>query len=327
VADQRLFRDALTELGVPEDRCAILPLGYSPEILEPKAPTTVIASTAAYCCHYQLARPSATALTSCSRRMPRAFRASDPVCLVLKDYGVSGDRSLVSDWDQRQRHGHASCILADSSRSGTHQAYRGADVFLAPYRGEGFGMKVLDASRSECGAVPDLWRAGRLLAARRVLRSNTARMPVGDCYDRRNSILRSARPGPRSMKTIWLSSFQAVGGRSRRGRAAREARPGICPEKLLVKRVAEGLRDTLDRFVRERHEIVDARQLKAPSAKKITVVIPTYTGPTRSTVAGGVQKAVAAAETWEMIVVDDGSSYDVRGWYRSTRRNCRCNWK
>jgi len=70
----------------------------------------------------------------------------------------------------------------------------------------------------------------------------------------------------------------APGRRGDRAEAERRAKRGqeYVLKNFSWKRVAEGLRDTLDRFVRERHEIVDARQLKAPSAKKITVVIPTY---------------------------------------------------
>src|SRR5262249_9875323 len=147
--------------------------------------------------------------------------------------------------------------------------YRGADVFVAPYRGEGFGMKVVDAFAvgmpvlcPHYGGPADYLQPGAYYPLK------YREVPLGDCYHRRNSILPSCAAWAEGDEDDLAEQLRAVVGD--RAEAARRAKRGqdYVLEHFSWKRAAEGLRDTLDRFVREREEIVEARRLPAPSSKK-----------------------------------------------------------
>src|SRR5204862_7222767 len=90
----------------------------------------------------------------------------------------------------------------------------------------------------------------------------------------------------------------------------------LCPQDVLQnsswKRVAEGLRDALDRFVGERNRVVDTRRLSGPPAKKLSVIMPTYNRPDAlERCLAAYQRQTLPQKQWDLLVVDDASSYDV----------------
>ncbi len=74
----------------------------------------------------------------------QAFAGRKDVVLLLKDYGSTG--AIIQAWAREFAVG---CQIVHLDTFLTKQAlialYRGADAFVAPFRGEGFGLKILDA--------------------------------------------------------------------------------------------------------------------------------------------------------------------------------------
>ncbi|MEA2426384.1 MAG: hypothetical protein QOF37_12, partial [Thermoleophilaceae bacterium] len=92
----------------------------------------------------------------------RAFAGRDDVTLVVKDFGGNGvyskgDRSALREWVDEGRLPRIVHLDEDLSDEEMAALYRACDVLVHPYRGEGFGMPVLEAMAS---GLPVLITAG-----------------------------------------------------------------------------------------------------------------------------------------------------------------------
>lgn len=311
-------RDVLTELGVPPERCVVVPHGYSPEI-----PVTDGANN-------RYRRHGAVLLAITNSHDPyrygtdvllkayaKAFRATDPVVLLLKDYGATGGgRSLVTDWIQRQRHGPRIEHLCEFvEKAELIKLYRGSDAFIAPFRGEGFGMKILDAFAVGIPVLcPSYGGPTEYLQSGTYYPLKHSEVPVGECFDRHSAIVPSCARWAEVDEDDLAAQLQAVV--RDRAEAVRRAKLGqeFVLQNYSWERVAQGLRDTLDRFVSERNQVVDSRRLRQPSGKKLTVIMPTYNRPDAlERCLAAYQRQTLPQKHWDLLVVDDASSYDVRG--------------
>jgi GT2 family glycosyltransferase/glycosyltransferase involved in cell wall biosynthesis len=310
-------RDALTELGVPAERCAVVPCGYSPEVISAQGANhryrrygcVLLAVTNSH-------DPYRYGTDILLRAYAKAFRASDPVVLVLNDYGVSAERSPIAEW-LTEYHGGPRIIhlLQFVSKEQLIQLYRGADAFIAPFRGEGFGMKILDALAlglpivgPKYGGPADYLRDGGYFPVQ--FREG----PVGECYDRRHGILPQCAHWAEPDEDDLAAQLQTVV----RDRAEAERRGQVGQAFVRAhyswKCAAERLRDAIRGFLAERNHVVESRQLACPPDKKISVIIPTYNrADALDRCLSGYQRQSLPQQQWEIIVVDDGSTYDVLG--------------
>ncbi len=83
----------------------------------------------------------------------RAFGGRDDVTLVIKDFGGDSvyrgaDRSALQQWVSEDRLPRIELIDRELSDDEMAALYRSCDVLVHPYRGEGFGMPVLEAMAS-----------------------------------------------------------------------------------------------------------------------------------------------------------------------------------
>ncbi|MBF2055051.1 MAG: glycosyltransferase [Candidatus Sericytochromatia bacterium] len=93
----------------------------------------------------------------------QAFTAADPVCLVIKDAGLQGPYALAPERQQLQELAAdptlAEIVYLDQNLSESELAvlYRSCDLYVHPYRGEGFGLPILEAMASGLPVlVPEL---------------------------------------------------------------------------------------------------------------------------------------------------------------------------
>jgi len=92
-----------------------------------------------------------------------AFRPDDDVALIIKDFGLGGFYRLVSQREkifEAQRKGGSPEIVyndGDLTSEELVALYRSCDCLAFPYRGEGFGMPILEAMA--CG-LPAIVTAG-----------------------------------------------------------------------------------------------------------------------------------------------------------------------
>ena len=147
----RYVRDLYCNAGIPLSKLRILPLGINPELSTPEAPPFPLPSSKAFRFLFvggTIQRKGADLLV---QAYLKAFRRSDDVCLVIKDFGggsVYAGQTQTEAIRAAQADPLAPEIIhIDRELSSTQIAglYTACHCLVHPYRGEGFGLPVLEA--------------------------------------------------------------------------------------------------------------------------------------------------------------------------------------
>jgi glycosyltransferase involved in cell wall biosynthesis len=173
--NSRYVMDVYKNSGVPEEKLACTPLGVDTSILNPNALPYIFTDEAGAARMYGRQRKDPFVFLYVGGTIERkgfdilldaylkAFSAYDDVVLVIK---ATGTKSVYSDSDHSER---LTALAADASRprivyldndlTAREMAgiYTAADCLVAPYRGEGFCLPVLEAMA--CG-VPSIVTSG-----------------------------------------------------------------------------------------------------------------------------------------------------------------------
>ena len=187
LAISRYCRQVLLDAGVPPERCDVLPLGYSPEVATVQTAAhlpvgrrvKVLAVTNAH----DVARYGTDLLLEA---FAIAFRPADGVGLVLRDYGAY-NADVHRRVESLRRAGYDVLYFARFlSKQDVVRFYRACDVVVAPFRGEAFGVKILDALA--CGLpviAPHYGGPADFLDDSNSVPVAYREVPVGDCLDAR----------------------------------------------------------------------------------------------------------------------------------------------
>jgi GT2 family glycosyltransferase len=312
----RYCLEALTELGVPEDRCRIVPHGYSPEVFHDIEPDdrhrhhgfVFLALTNSH-------DPYRYGTDILLSAFARAFEGREDVVLVLKDYGGQ-ERGVIADWVRQTSQWPKIVHLCEFvSKEALLALYQGADAFVAPFRGEGFAMKLLDAAAMGLpilaplyGGPADYLKPDEFFA----LAFQEAR--VGECFERSESIVPAFARWAEVAVDALADQMQGVSSQigAARRRAAK-ARDRVLAE-FSWRRVATRLIAALGDFERQREATISARYFSRGSDTKISVVIPTLDRPAElAKTLEAYDNQTLPKDQWEVVLSDDGSSYDVAG--------------
>lgn len=269
--------EALQDIGVPAADCAVMPLGYSPEIdRHPPAPPDA-------------ARPDEKHLLLVTNShdlnrygtdlalgaLAAAFGPGDPVVLHIKDYGAaSGSRELRSWIAAQPRFPRVVWHNDFLSKEALIRLYAGMDALLAPYRGEGFSMKVLDAMALGLPVfMPSFGGPTEFAAAGTFLEIPWRRAPVGPCLDRDQYYLGDdawwCEPDARALAGL-LREWAADDGPARlAGAAAARHVRGRYTWENAAGRLLDALRGW------RAAQLVSASVRRQPDARPLSVVIPT----------------------------------------------------
>ncbi len=149
--------------GIPPERVHVIPLGVDPAVYAPGPPPE--SSKLGGRCVFlyvgdTIARKGADVAVEAYRR---AFGPGDAVALIVKDFGAKSpaegelrDRIVAL----AERRDSAPIVYLDTTYTDAALAglYRTAAAVVAPYRGEGFGLPVLEAMA--CGTPAIVTRGG-----------------------------------------------------------------------------------------------------------------------------------------------------------------------
>jgi GT2 family glycosyltransferase/glycosyltransferase involved in cell wall biosynthesis len=310
----RYCLDALTELGVPADRCRVLPYGYAPEVLQDiRADDRYRRHSFVFLALTNSHDPYRYGTDILLSAFARAFAGRQDVVLVLKDFG-GHEQDVIADWVRQMPQWPKVVHLCEFvPKEALLALYRGADAFVAPFRGEGFAMKVLDAAAMglpilapHYGGPADYLKPAEFfpLAFREV--------PVGECLDRGETVVPAFARWAEVEVGALAEQMQGVVGQigAARLRAAR-ARDRVLAE-FSWRRVATTLIAALGDFERQREATISARHSSKDSDTSISVIIPTLNRPAelRKTLEA-YESQTLTKDKWEIVVSDDGSSYDV----------------
>jgi GT2 family glycosyltransferase len=314
-------RDVLVQAGVPERDCFVLNLGYSPEVERLPLPRqrggpfrflTVTNS-------HDLERYGTALLIEAFRE---AFAAGEDVALVIHDYGsASGDRTLrdlVAALPPRPRVDLRTEFLA---KDALVRLYLSCDAFVSPHRGEGFGMKVLDALA--CGLptiVTDFGGTTDFCTADTAVPVAFDLVPLGPCLDARSLRLGNgpvwAEPRRESLRQGLRWAFEQRDAAAALGRRAATAVRGRFTWDRAARRLLEAA-GTL----RERRPKTIAVAAGGPAGAlpavasphwrgvRVSVVIPTFGRKEKLLrCLDALRAQTVLPQELEVLVVDDGSS-------------------
>jgi glycosyltransferase involved in cell wall biosynthesis len=142
-------RDMYVGDGVPADRVHVVPNGVDLDVYRPDGPARRLADDRVCTFLFVGGTIYRKGIDVLLQAFEEAFAGRDDVLLVIKDVGAGtfySGMNVADELRRRQAAGAPIEVLADDlDDAGLAALYRGCDVLVHPYRGEGFAMPVLEA--------------------------------------------------------------------------------------------------------------------------------------------------------------------------------------
>lgn len=144
-------RRVFVESGVAPEKVQVIPNGVDPSIFTPAGQVPALPTTKRFKFLYVGGTTYRKGFDLLLEAYVRAFTAADDVCLVVKDCGTrtyyrgQTAEELIANVRATPNAPEILYTDADLSDEQMAQLYRACDVFVAPYRGEGFCMPALEA--------------------------------------------------------------------------------------------------------------------------------------------------------------------------------------
>ena len=152
-------RKVFVESGVAADKVQIVPNGIDPHLFTPRGPAHNLATGKRFKFLFVGGTIFRKGIDVLLAAYSKTFSAADDVCLVIKDMG--GDsfykgQTARAHIEQLSRQADAPAVeYIDAMLSEAQMAalYRACDVFVSPYRGEGFSLPTLEAMASGLSVI------------------------------------------------------------------------------------------------------------------------------------------------------------------------------
>ena len=182
--------ETLRNIGVPDRRNLVLHHGFSPEILKSTSTDCRFADfDFVFLAITNSHDPYRYGTDVLIPAFAKAFAGRSDVVLVLKDYGMQ--TGIVDAWVRSVEQTVAVRHLKEFvSKSDLISLYRSADVFVAPFRGEGFGMKIVDACAFGMPVIAPYYSGPKdFLVEDDFYSVSFSEAPVGECLDSAEGIV------------------------------------------------------------------------------------------------------------------------------------------
>jgi GT2 family glycosyltransferase len=311
-------RSVLEQIGTPIESLHVLPYGYSREIHDVDPPTrpgarfrflTVTNS-------HDLNRYGTRILLDA---WDEAFSDAADVELVVKDYGASsGDRSL-RDWLAHRRGAPVTLVDDFTTKTELIRLYKSCHAFVSAHRGEGFGMKILDAMACGLPVVAPLFGGStEFCSTDTCYPVDFSLVPVRDCIDTRSlhptNDPRWAEPDRSHLaaqlrRVVERQDDAAIVGA--RGRAAVVERFSWNQIARNLVGIVNDVRRRQPRPVRTRAIVSTSKTERSPYwlGVRVSVVIPTHNRKEKLLAClDALQRQSILPGEFEAVIVDDGST-------------------
>lgn len=298
--------DSLQDLGVPADRCAVVPPGYSPEIetLFPSGKQACVAAVRRLLVvtnSHDLDRYGTDILIPA---LAKAYTADDPIEIHIKDYGASSGSRRLRELVAAQR-SFPRVVWHERflGKEDLIRLYGGMHLMVSPFRGEGYAMKILDAMAVGLPVMmPAFGGPLEYAPAGGFLPLAYDEVPVGRCYDTDHFLV---GPGAywcevreeslvESLRSYLVDPAAADG-------AAATARAHVFG-RYTWRNAARALAGAVGRWHAERN--ARSARRRRPATLPLSVVMPTKDRPRElaKTLAG---YAAQGDDGFEIVIVND----------------------
>lgn len=300
--------DALLEVGVPASDCQVVPLGYAPEIerLYPQGkpaglsgqPLKILLVTNSHDLNRYGTDLAVAALA-------RAFGPESPVEVHIKDYAglaASGVDALIA---RQPRFPKVIWHKTFLDKEDLIHLYAGMDVQLAPFRGEGFAMKIMDAMALGLPTLMPLFGGPLEFAtAETCWPLPFAEVPVGSCFDRESYYMGAGawwcEP---DLDALTEALTQLPESRPRLAALGQSGRQSVVG-RFTWQAAAQRLTGALGAWQACRQVAVSRRA--APDLRDISIIIPTKNRPDNlGLTLAGYRAQTLARDRYELVLVND----------------------
>jgi glycosyltransferase involved in cell wall biosynthesis len=133
--------------GVPAPRIRVIPNGFDPALFHPDAPPRPLATEKRFKFLFVGGSIGRKGIDVLLQAYFEEFSAGDDVCLVIKDHAYYRNRLDAALGDLVKRPGAPELLYHFDDVPPREMAgfYRAADCLVHPFRGEGFGLPILEA--------------------------------------------------------------------------------------------------------------------------------------------------------------------------------------
>ena len=319
-------REVLAQIGVPATDCAVVQPGYSPEALTIDPPSRVDGRVRILTVtnSHDLDRYGTELLIDAYWR---AFAATDDVVLVVKDYGAASGNDRLAKL-LRTGKGRAAVELHTDflSKPDLIRLYKSCDAFVSPHRGEGYGMKILDAMACGLPVITTLFGGPTdFCHGENCLPVDFTLVPVGTCYDTQALRITNgptwAEPDPESLiRRLRQVANDPAAARQLGEKAKHEVAPRFTWESA-----ARQLTESIAAIERPKIHPPVVRPTPTERSRywmglRISVVVPTHNRKaTLLKCLRALEKQSVLPQEFEVVVVDDGSTDGTREMLESER--------
>ncbi|HXH07157.1 MAG TPA: glycosyltransferase [Vicinamibacterales bacterium] len=311
-------RSVLRQIGIPDTASHVLHPGYAREMRDVEPPRrrdstfrflTVTNS-------HDLPRYGTLKLIEAYRE---AFRASEDVLLVIKDYGASSGDDTLRRALQGRAGPRIQYVEEFMSRLELARLYKSCDAYVSAHRGEGFGIKILDAMACGLPVIAPLFGGpADYCSEQTCFPVEYSLEPMGDCLDARSLAIANqpmwAEPDTRSLADQMRRVYERRDDACRVALRARD----VVLENFSWERASTRLLDIVEQLRAERPRPTRARPAPAgPPAERspywlgvrVSVVVPTHNRRDKLlNCLDALARQSILPQEFEVLVVDDGST-------------------
>jgi glycosyltransferase involved in cell wall biosynthesis len=142
----RFVRDAYLRSGVAPEMVRVIPRGVNPDRFRPDVEPFPVGTEKPFRFLFVGGTLERKGFDLLLRAYAEEFTADDPVCLVVKDffYGPNG-RALVRELRRDRRAPEVRYGYGTMSPARLGGLYTACDCYVQPFRGEGFGLPIIEA--------------------------------------------------------------------------------------------------------------------------------------------------------------------------------------
>jgi glycosyltransferase involved in cell wall biosynthesis/GT2 family glycosyltransferase len=306
VAMSSFCRDSLQDIGVSGTQCAVVPLGYSPEIetLFPAGRPPVdsaVRKILVVTNSHDLRRYGTDILIPA---IAAAFAPQDPVEVHIKDYGASSGsselRDLIASQDTFPKVFWHENFL---SKEDLIRLYAEMHLMVSPFRGEGYAMKIIDAMAIGLPVMmPTFGGPMEYAHPNGFLPLLFDEVPVGECYDTAHYLVGPGAYWCQVRQDSLVHSLRSyLADPAAAESAAAVARTHVVG-RYTWKNAALSLMEALRRWRTEVNTKTLSR--RRPSTLPLSVIMPTKDRPAElaKTLAG---YAAQHDQSFELVIVND----------------------
>ena len=158
-AYSRFVRDCYIKSGVSADRVHVVPLGVDTSRFHSQAQPLPLGTSKSFKFLFVGGAIHRKGIDILLQSYARAFTASDPVCLVIKDVGSTSFYRTSEVRNQinvvRAQSGVPEILYLNQELTAAEVAglYTACDCLVHPYRGEGFGLPIAEAMACELPVI------------------------------------------------------------------------------------------------------------------------------------------------------------------------------